>query len=334
MKMPHDLTAFFPRDKKPKHFFFTIIVPVAIAYGLFFSCSANSSSLQDIAFPSDTTDILRVFYAPFDAPFIRGDYSARINSILLSLDSVGQSSFLTDPPVLAYNERLSIAPTRDYALSPRGKALLDENKKWLVDIKGRQTPGYLRFSQTRARISEALQAGRFDEARELILHFFSDVQAFRYINAEQLVKTLSPGPVRRIYEAIRERRSGAIDENSYLLFPRPDDLDIAENWKPIVLRTYSTSGGIVGLGTYIQVFISQADHVLENLVQSKKNEPFYLPRRLLFVKSLQYSPSLELIPVGAQILDIPADKFNIYRNSSSGSTGLFLLAVEMEKCAF
>jgi hypothetical protein len=310
---------------------FLTVAPFVIACSLLLFDLAKGSSLEEIAFPNGATDTLRVLYAPFDAPFTKSEYTSRINSILASLDQLGRSSFLADPPIEAYRERLLTATVPEYALTPMGKTLLDENRRWLVDNRGRRTPGYLKYSQMRARISGALQSGKLEEAREQILNFFSDAQGFRYINAEQIVKSLSPHPVRRIYRAIGDRSLGAIADNSYVLFPQPDDLDIADNWQPVVLTSSAEPGAVVGVGTYVQVFVTPADRVLESLVESKQREPFYLPRRLLFVKSLQYSP--DGVKPGTPTLKIPDDKFNVYRNSSNGSSVIFLLAVEMEKCA-
>jgi hypothetical protein len=331
MKRPQIFTGAAARRERVRRVLSFVVSPLAIACSLLSSDLANSSTLEQVAFPNGATDTLRVFYAPFDAPFVRSEYTSRINSILASLDQLGRSSFLPDPPIETYKERLLTATVPEYALTPGGKTLLDENRRWLVDNRGRRTPGYLKYSQTRARISGALQSGKLDEARELILNFFSDAQGFRYINAEQIVKSLSPHPVRRIYRAIRDRSLGAIADNSYVLFPRPDDLDIADNWQPVVLTSGAGPGAIVGVGTYVQVFVTPADRVLESLVDSRQHEPFYLPRRLLFVKSLQYSP--DAAKPGVPTLEIPDDKFDIYRNSSNGSSVIFLLAVEMEKCA-
>src|SRR4051812_31311666 len=111
------------RRDKARSSFFSIFIALAFAFGLFVSSPTYSSSLGDVALPATESDILRVFYAPFDAPFLKSEYGARITSILSSLDSVGQSSLLNEPSVLAYDQRLSIASIPDYALSKRGKAL-------------------------------------------------------------------------------------------------------------------------------------------------------------------------------------------------------------------
>jgi hypothetical protein len=309
------------------------VYSLVIACGLLSASLASAASLEQAALPGAGTDTLRIFYAPFDAPFIRSEYNSRINSMLASLDRLGRSSFLNDPPIEAYKERLLTATIPEYTLAPRGKTLFDESKRWLFDKKGRYTPGYERYMQTRTEISAALQYARFGEAKARILDFFSYAQGFQYINAEQIVKNLSPRPIRRIHRAISDRSLGDIADNSYVLFPRPDDLDIAENWRPLLLTASAGPGAIAGFGTYVQVFFKPADRVLESIVDANQREPFYLPKRLLFVKSLQYFPDAANAAGPAVALSIPDDKFNIYRNSSSGSPVIFLLAIEMEKCA-
>jgi hypothetical protein len=297
---------------------------------------AIGASLQRVALASNENDVMRVYFAPFDAPFLKNEYSLRINSILSSLNQFGERSFLSDPPIDAYKRRLLDASISDYALTPRGKELLDENRKWLLDKGGRPTPGYLKYSDAHEKLSSVLQLNNLNEAKEQLLHFFADVQAFRYVNAQQIVKSLASNPLRRAFQAISDRSVvGVVMGNEYSFLPRPDDLDLAENWQSIALTAKEKSESIRGLATYVNVYVGVADRVLEGLVEPKADQPFFLPKRLLFVKSLQLSASGP-IPTDEDLLrvEVPQEKFDIYRSSSAGSQVIFLLAVEMERCAF
>lgn len=314
---------------------FAVLVSATLgSWTLWSACLANSAPLKEAAATSGSTDTIKVFFAPYDAPFIRNDYNDRINSILFSLDESGRFSFLIDPAIQLYKERILSALIPDYKLTANGMALLTENKRWLVDKKGRPTSGYQRYSAARANIAGLLQSGKLDEARTHILEFFSDIQGFRYIDAEQIVRALASGPNQRIYREITDRIVvGGIANNSYVLFPHPQDLDIAENWQPIGLVANDGRQAMVGLGTYVQVFVTQADRVLERLAKPEQGTPFYLPRRLLFVKSLRESTLPEATKAGA-IIDVPHEKLDVYRNSTAVSSVIFLLTVEMERCAF
>ncbi|TBF65684.1 hypothetical protein [Rhizobium leguminosarum] len=277
-----------------------------------------------------------VFFAPFDAPYLVSGYEDRINAILNSITSSGERSELGDPVVDEYRKILHESRLPSYRLTPNGKSILKDSLKWLVDAGGRETEGYAQYRRLYIDVVNADSDGNLVEFRDALIRLFAEGRALTYVNAEQIRRTLQIDPVKRFYRDLLGRSARVDTDNvtPYLLFPSPDDIDLAENWRPVVMRAAGKKELISASGVYIEVISPEIDALAEVLTIQDGARDFLLPSRLLVVRNLSFIPGSTLPNVSDNAIEIqvPEAKFNTYAETSiGGSSTTFLLCAELKR---
>lgn len=278
-----------------------------------------------------------VFFAPFDAPFVSRNYRDRLDAIVNSIQPDAAWSFLAIDPTDRYTEIIQEGNLLQWSLSERGARLLSDSSKAILGVDRAPTEGYLQFRTLLIAAADELSKDEpsLDRARDLLIALFAEGEAQANIQAMQALKHLETSPIERIHRELMFRSRDRLNGGVRLYLPNPDDIDIATNWSPLVLRSAGDSRQVNGLVSQIEVSHLGTDHILEGLISpSDRPELFLMPTRLLIAKDLttvDSPPATESIDSPMDLI-LPADLFATYAQSfTEGPSIIFLFAVELEE---
>lgn len=276
-----------------------------------------------------------IYFDPAYAPYLTHDYVSRIDSIVDAISPSGDVSFLIEPASETYSQLIRAAELKDFALSDRGRKLLEESRDWLIDAKRKQQSGYLKYIEAHQRTADAAMRGEVGEFREALIALFGEANAYDYVGALQVGRTYGAQPRNSILRAIKARTVGEAQRGGNLYYPHPDDLDLVSTWRPLVIRSDDDPRIVRGFATEVEILNPRVDRVLEAVSATSEREPFNVPRRLIFARELQLvdSPSQSAgAGAGEEVLSLPGRKFDVYASSLTREpSGAFLLAIEIER---
>lgn len=268
-----------------------------------------------------------VFFAPFDAPFVAGEYGVRVRAILDSLTYKGERTLLDEKAITAYRNRIGNSQVADYRLSAQGSKLLADETKWMLSGNRKLSQGLTHYLAKYNAASLAASSTDDKVFRRELLEFFVRARPYRYAAAQAATTLLSNSPKVGLFHRIRDR----VEESTgdYALLPRPDDLDLAVNWRPLTITTAGRLDSISARAISIDVMIQPQDSVLETMIAKSGGETIFLPRTLMFVKDFIIEGVSAGPPIRREInVEIPEAYFNLY--SGVGSGIICLLFVELE----
>lgn len=278
-----------------------------------------------------------VFFAPFDAPFVSRNYRDRLDAIVSSIQPDATWSFLAIDPTDRYSQIIREGNLLQWSLSERGVRLLRDSTRAILGVDRSPTEGYLQFRTLRFAAADELSKDEpsLDRARDLLIALFAEGEAQANIQAMQALKHLETSPIERIHRDLMSRSRDRLTGGVRLYLPNPDDIDIATNWSPLVLRSAGDSRQVNGLVSHIEVSHLGTDHILEGLISPlDRPEQFLMPTRLWIAKQLTTveSPSATESIDSPIDLILPSDFFATYAQSfTEGPSVIFLLAVELEE---
>ena len=274
-----------------------------------------------------------IYFPPYDAPYTAHDYAARIDSIVDAVSPSGEVSFLIEPAVETYRRLIYRTETGDFELSKVGRNMLKDSRTWLIEAGATESPGYRKFLDARLAAVNAAAGAQVDAFREALITLFGEANAYDYVDALHVARTYGSRPRNGITRSIRRRTADGVRRSGHVYYPHPDDLDIVSDWQPLVVRSDDDPRRLEGAVTQVEIFEPAVDRVLEEISAAAEEQPFYVPRRLLFVRNLGLAPEPQPgSGSNARVISLPANWLDIYAATAGRQpSGLFLFAIELER---